>query len=228
MALSRSITSLIADEHNMILKEFLGVSDTEWAVKHMQLRYGAAPPLDTDSPDHPARLCYQHLLYEYNALRKWFDNEGRLSPLIMNRYLARNTVGPIRDGIGWDFQMSGDPDPRMLQFKGTLISCRRSAELKPQGQKLDCGSAELGSLSRLVRSAYSARAEIHTWNMITEGKGDAKRIVDGAVLSRRWVAFRTYNFLIRFGAEDEWAWQVAKCRDVFGDIDCPQNLLGVS
>lgn len=228
MALSRSITSLIADEQGMILKDFLGTSTKDWAVTHMQLRYGAAPPLASDPADHPARLCYQHLLTEYDSLRKWFDNEGKLSPLIMSRYLSRNQVGPIRDGIGWDFQMNGDPEPRMLQFKGTLIACRRSAELKPVGQKLDCGSAEMGSLAKLVRSAYAARAEVHTWGTLSEGKGDDKRMVPGADLSRRWVAWRTYNFLIRFGAEDDWAWQIAKCRDVFGEVDCAQNLLGDS
>lgn len=226
MALSKSITSLITDNEERISRDFLSYSPVRWAEEHMRRRYSATPPESTDPPDHPAVLCYQHLLAEHTAVKGWFDDEGRLSPLLMSKHLARAYSGSISNGVGWDFYPNGEPNAHMLQFKGTLISCRRALELRAvKGSKLDCGSLEIGGIAKLVRSAYAARAEIHTWQPQVEGRGENKRTVTGAELARRWVSFRSFCFLLSGGAEPEWAWGVSKAQDVFGRIDMPAGTL---
>lgn len=213
MALSKSITSLIAESNGAISQSFLALKAEEWAVDHMQRRYNAAPPNPGDTEDHPAKMCFTALVNEHHIVRRWFTSEGQLSPLMMAQSLARQLAGgSIGNGYGWDFLPTGDPDPSMLQFKGMLIAMHRVLELKPRSQKLEQGGAEIGGVAKLVRSAYMTRAETHPWTAV----GD----VSAADVSRRWVSFRTYNFLVRSGVEPEWAWGMAKCRDVFGTIDC--------
>ena len=228
MALTKSITSLVADEDGNIATDFLARSDTSWAEEHMTRRYGAPPPEEDDPPDHPARLCYDHLRSEFMAIRNgWFDDRGKLSPLLMSRHLSKAFSGPAGNGIGWDFQPNGEPEPRMLQFKGTLIGCRRAAELRLRATKRpkeDCGSAEMGGITRLVRSAFMARAEVHDWRPCTEGKGDTAVTIQGGEMARRWVSYRTFVFLLQAGAEADWAWSAARCRDAFGHADVPTSL----
>lgn len=223
MALSRSITALITDGTGHATTEFLGMFPEEWATTHIQLRYGAAPPSVDDPEDHIARRCFAFLVEEYKVLRSWFTDDGRLSNLLQSRFLERRT-GPIGDGIGWDFKPNGDPEPRMLQFKGTLVSCSRSAELIPARQR-NSGAIQLGGIVRLVRGAYTARAELHHWRaQMKMEKDEAGRerevvVVDGEKLGQRWVAFRTYNFMLGLGAEPTWAWDASRCRQIFGSVD---------
>lgn len=228
MTLSKSITSMIADASGNISQSFLSYSAEQWATDHMRRRYSATPPLDEDPPDHPAVLCYHLLLSEYSAVKTWFSAQGQLSPLLMSRHLAHIYIGSLGDGFGWDFRPNGEPEPNMLQFKGTLIHCRRSLELRAGRQtKKDCGSLEIGATAKLVRSAYTARSSAHAWTSQIEGKGDAKRVVQAAELSRRWVAFRSYSFLIQAGAEEGWAWGASKCQEVFGKVDLPPTGVGL-
>lgn len=217
MALSRSITSLVVDPLGQVTQDFLTHSQKGWADLHMQLRYGAAPPLAEDPADHPAVLCHNHLRNEYTAIRSWFDSSGKLVPLLMSKHLAKELSGPLGNGISWDFKASGDPEPLMMQFKATLIACRRTWESKANqgGKELDSGSLMMGGLARLARSAFAARAEIHNWHEITEKKVS----VTGAELARRWIATQTFVFLLRAGAQEDWAWSTSKAREVFGSID---------
>ena len=132
--------------------------------------------------------------------------------MLQSAFMVNKLHGPIGDGLGWDFRPNGDPEPRMLLFKGTLISVTRSAALIAENQR-NRGSMQFGGLSTLVRSAYVERATLHTW------RGDEALKIDGAEMSRRWVAHMTYTFLLRLGAEREWAWDASKCRKVFGPVD---------
>jgi hypothetical protein len=224
MALTKSITALITDENGMMTKEFLAMKPEDWASEHMQRRYNAAPPSVGDAPGHMARVCYEHLLHEYRSVRKWFGDDGKLSPLLMSRHLAQLSDGPVGDGMGWDFTPNGDVEPRMIQFKGTLISCQRTLELRADTQmKLDSGSLELGGIVKLVRSAYGTRAEVHTWPTQTVGKGDEAYSLSGAEVARRWVAYRTFVFLIRLGASEDWAWDSSRCRECFGPHDASRR-----
>jgi hypothetical protein len=218
MTLSVSITALIADEQGHMSRDFMECSQRRWVEDHMLRRYNATPPLNTDAPEHPARRCAQHLEGEYTSLRRWFDAEGKLSPLLMSRHLSQCFSGPAGDGIGWDFLPGGDPDVRMLQFKGTLINCRRIMELKGRSEKLDCGSGELGGIARLVRSAYQSRAEGHLWKPAGDQAAE--------VIAKRWVSYRTFVFLLHVGAEPDWAWGTSRCRENFGVADCQASLVG--
>lgn len=219
MALSRSVTNLISDAQGNMLRDFLQKSPEQWAQEHMQRRYGAAPPQDDDSDDHFARLCYDFLLKEYKTLRGWF-HDGKLSHMMMSRVVGNHVTGCIGNGVGWDFKRDGDPEPRMLQFKGTLIAACRAAELKIQDPRIpDCGSLEIGALAKLVRAAYESRAMIHTWHTAEEGSGENKRVVSGDTVAKRWVTFRTYNFLVRYGADEDFAWGASRAQSVFGTVD---------
>lgn len=217
MAFSKSIISLISDGNGAMAKEFFATSAEQWAIDHMQRRYGAAPPAPTDMEDHPAQMCYAQLVKEHRVIRGWFTPEGQLSPLMMAQTLRRQIGGAIGNGYGWDFQTTGEPDFNMLQFKGTLIAVYRMLELKPRSLKLEQGGAEIGGIAKLVRAAYLGRAESHAWT----DTGD----LTASDVSKRWVSFRTMNFLIRSGVEPEWAWSMSKCREVFGPIDGGASLL---
>lgn len=224
MTLSRSVTSLISDGQGNILRDFLQKTPEQWADEHMVRRYGAAPPRDDDSDDHFARLCYDFLVKEYKTLRGWFT-DGKLSRMMMSRAVSNHVTGCIGNGIGWDFKRDGDPEPRMLQFKGTMISACRAAELKIQDPRVaDCGSLEIGGLAKLVRAAYESRAMIHTWLTVEEGSGQNKRVVSSDTIAKRWVAFRTYNFLLRYNSDPDFAWGASRAQAVFGAIDNVANL----
>lgn len=223
MALSRSITALITDGTGHATTEFLAKFPEEWAREHIQRRYGAAPPTEDDPDGHIVRLCFNFLVEEYRALRSWFTDDGKLSNLLQGRFLDQMS-GPIGAGIGWDFKPNGDPEPRMLQFKGTLISCARSAELIPPHQR-NSGAIQLGGIVRLVRGAYTARAELHNWKSQMrmekdeEGRQREVVVVDGERLAQRWVAFRTHTFMIGLGADPMWSWDASRCRQIFGSVD---------
>lgn len=220
MSLSKNITSLISDGTERILQDFLQTTPQKWADEHMQRRYSATPPKDDDPKDHFARLCHAYLMDEYRTLRGWFTEEGKLSRILMSRTIGDVMSSRIGNGIGWDFKPNGEIEPRMIQFKGTLIACTRIGELRPRDPlKLDCGSAAAGGLAKTVRDAYEVRANVHTWTPIEESRGKDKVIVSGGEMSRRWVAYRVYNFLIRAGIEDEHAWVISGCRKVFGEIE---------
>lgn len=221
MALTRSITSLITDEGTgHARKDFLASNAEVWAQTHMAQRYGASAPLESDGLNHISRLCYEYLQDEYRALRGWFTDEGKLSPLLQSKFLSTRLSGPLGDGIGWDFKQNGDPEPQMLQFKGTLISATRSAELLPVDAR-NSGNMAFGGIVRLVRTAYTARAAMHSWRAIMKKapEGHEEVDVDGAELSRRWVAFRTYNFMVELGAEPVWAWEASRCKSSLGAVD---------
>lgn len=218
MALTRSLMALITDGTGHATTEFLGHSPDSWATAHIQRRYGAAPPSEEDPPDHIAHQCFEFLRDEYRILRGWFTEDGTLSPLLQSRFLDQK-IGPLRDGIGWDFRPNGDPEPRMLQFKGTLISCARSAALIPP-ERRNSGVIQLGGIVRLVRGAYTARAELHPWRAIYKEEGGHEVLVwDGEQLAQRWAAMRSYTFMVRLGADPSWAWEACRCKQLFGDVD---------
>jgi len=218
MALTRSITSLITDGKGFATKEFLVISLEQWANTQMGQRYGQTH-LETDDNTNFATLCWRYLKEEYRALRSWFQDDGKLSPLLQSKFLSTKLSGPLGNGIGWDFKPNGDPEPRMLQFKGTLISARRSAELIPQENR-NSGNMQFGGIVKIVRSAYTARSELHSWRpVILVNEGKEKVQYSGADMSRRWVSFRTYTFLIDVGADPVWAWEASRCRALFGPVD---------
>jgi hypothetical protein len=214
MALTRSITSLITDGRDYATKEFLTLSPETWASEHMASRYGHTH-LPTDHEDSFANLCFEFLKEEYRSLRSWFTDDGKFSPLLQSKFMTTRLSGPVGNGIGWDFMPNGDPEPRMLQFKGTLISAQRSAELIPPASR-NSGNMQFGGIVKIVRSAYTARAELHSWRQQSSDNGLK---CSGAEMSRRWVAFRTYTFLITMGAEPVWAWEASRCKAIFGMVD---------
>jgi hypothetical protein len=210
MTFSQPILSLVCDEVGSPLVSFLTAKPDEWVAEQMRLRYAAVPPAAEDPPDHPAVLAAAYLHHERVLLKNWFV-DGKLSTMLMSRTLSRLSTGPIGNGFSCDFLADGTPDVRMLRFKGTLIAAYRSAELKPSGKRLDCGGHELSAVAKLVRSAYMTRATAHSWT--------AEGSVPGAELAKRWIAFRTHSFLVRFGAEDNWAWNLSGANKVFGPVD---------
>jgi len=211
MALNRTVLSLVSDGQGHIDAGFAATSPEEWAHAQMRLRYGHAL-LDEDDAYSFPRQCFDSLVAERKALSSWFDDCGRLSPLLQSAFLLNRFSGPVGDGIGWDFRPNGDPEPRMLLFKGTLIAVTRSSALIPAEQR-NRGNMQFGGLATMVRSAYTERAALHTW------RGDDTSGIDPADMSRRWVSHMTYTFLLRIGAEREWAWDASKCRKVFGPVD---------
>ena len=218
MSLSRPLTSLIADERGQVLQSFMACSDADWAAEHMQLRYNVIPPREDEGAGHPARLCYNHLTEEHRILQKWIDSKGALSHLLMTQSLSQVLSGFIGDGFGWDFTATGEVQPNMLQFKGTLVSIRRTLDLVPRRQdtgKIDSGTPEIGGVARLARGAYQARAELHVW----KGRTTKNVTYTGADMAKRWIAFRTYNFLLQCDADAEYAWNTSKCRESFGPLE---------
>ena len=217
MAFSKLITVLISDGNGAMSKDFFSLTAEQWAIEHMQHRYGSAPPAPGDPEDHPAVMCYNGLVKEHRVIRGWFTKDGLLSPLMMSQTLARQLGGAIGSGYGWDFQVTGEPDLNMMQFKGTMIAVHRMLELKPRSTKLERGGAEIGGIAKLVRAAHMMRAESHIWTDIDK--------TPAVEVSSRWVSFRTFNFLVRSGVEPEWAWGMSKCREVFGPIDGGASIL---
>lgn len=215
MAATRSILALITDNAGGATKDFLLKTPEQWANEQMNQRYtqGVMPDDRVDSFPH---FCFVHLLEEYAAMRAWFDDAGKLNPMLQSASLVNRLSGPIGDGIGWDWKQNGDPEHRMRMFKGMLIAVCRTAALIPFSDR-NSGNMQFGGLATLIRSAYTERASIHRWNGI-DGKGDTPAI-SGADLSRRWVAHMSYTFLINLMADRKWAWDVSKCKAIFGPID---------
>jgi hypothetical protein len=202
---------MITDGQGYATTTFLKTTPDEWAVDQLKERYGHVLT-STDPTGSPPRLAYDQLKDERKALGSWFDESGKLSPLLQSAFLTNRFHGPIGNGFGWDFRPSGEPEGRMLLFKGALIAATRAALVVPEDQR-SRGSIHLGGIATMVRGAYTERAALHTW------KGDVQSKLDGAELSRRWVSFQTFSFLARLNADYEWAWDVSKCRKVFGPVD---------
>ncbi len=222
MALTRSITSLITDGRGYATQDFLACTPEKWADEHMAERYGQTR-LVKDASDHFAVLCWDYLREEYRSLRSWFTDDGKLSNLLQSKFIHTKLSGPLGLGIGWDFKPNSDPSENMLQFKGTLIAAIRAAEMIPPRARTS-GSIQFGGIVKIIRSAYTARAEIHSWRPSTEvleGKESVK--YSGADLSRRWVAFRTNTLLIQLGADSAWAWEASRCKALFGCVDEERN-----
>lgn len=214
MALTRSITSLITDGRGYATQEFLACTPEKWADEHMAERYGQTC-LAKDPSEHFATLCWEYLREEYRSLRSWFTDDGKLSNLLQSKFVTTKLSGPVGLGIGWDFKPNGDPEPRMLQFKGTLVAAVRAVEVMPKDTR-NSGNMQFGGIVKIIRSAYTARAEIHSWRS-QSGEGDAK--FSGAEISRRWVSFRTYTMLIQIGADPVWSWEASRCKALFGPVD---------
>ncbi len=213
MSIPGSITTQITDGKNHVTTEFLAMSPEQWADKHMVLRY-RQPALDTDGPDHFARRCWKMLCDEYAALRGWFTEEGVFSPLLHSRFLQMKLSGPIGDGIGWDFRPNGDPHPAMLQFKCQMICALRMIDLIPVDDRKS-GNAQFATALGAIRSAHMARASIHSWRP----QPHSGKEIPGAEMSRRWVSFQTFTYMMRAGADPNWAWQASRCLTEMGPVD---------
>jgi len=211
VALSKSVTALITDGRGFATKEFIATRPDEWAREHLARRYGGSLVLDTDPPDHFARRCFRYLESEYHTLRGWFTDDGKFSPLLHGKFISEQGRRPVGDGVGWDFRANGDPESRMLQFKGTLINAQRAAELL-EPKQYTASSVQFAAIARMVRSAFMARAELPNWRPYDTA-------ISGEDLAKRWVAYRSYNFLVELHAEPSWAWDISLCRRVFGPVD---------
>lgn len=221
MAISLPIAALIADNDGLMLQVFVSSTPESWAHDHFLRRYGQAPPT-ADEMANPLSLsakCYRALLEEHSVLRGWFTPEGKLSPLQMAPFLASLRSKPVADGFGWDFTTAGDAQPLMQQFKGQLIFCQRSALEVPATNRTQ-HNLQFAGVMRLVRSAYSGRAELHTWRPRLKRK-DGREVVEltGAEVARRWVAFRSFVFMVQVGCDPFTSWLSCKCHDVFGHVD---------
>lgn len=221
MAFAKNINTLISNPSNgLALKDFLTVSQEDWASTHMALRYNAAPPTDNDEPGSFVHRCYSHLCSEHAQLRAWFtEPDLKLSMLLQSKFLSFQFAGPLDDGFGWDFRRDGDPEPRMLRFKSILISCQRQLQLFPRRER-GPGNGCVSGIARLVRGAFMARAEINMWRAIERRRDDKVEVqVSGEELSRRWVAFRTMAFLTGMGLDAGWSWSTSGCHKIFGPVD---------
>lgn len=217
---NRNIDSLVADRNGIALKNFLATTQEEWAAKHMALRYNAAVPAAGEDPGTFPSRCYNHLKSEYAQLRAWFtEPEYKLSALLQSKFLSAQFNGPLGDGFGWDFRRDGDTEPRMLQFKSTLIACYRQMEMLPRSDRT-ISNVSVSGIARLVVGAYRSRAEIHMWRSVERRKDDKVILVcSGEELARRWVAFRTHAYLGSLGLDPAWSWAVSGCQKIFGVID---------
>jgi hypothetical protein len=221
MAFTKNVNSLIADRTGAALKDFLAATPDAWATENMARRYNAAPPSESDEPGSFPVRCYDHLKNEHRQLRAWFtEPEFKVSALLQSRFLSAQFSGPLNDGFGWDFRRDGDAEPRMIQFKATLIACYRQMDMLPSRDR-NVGNISVGGIARLVGGAYRARAEVHMWRPFEKrNKDDTVELVcSGEDLAKRWVAFRTMSFLARMGLDPSWAWDTSGCRRIFGIVD---------
>jgi len=216
MAITRSILALITDNAGSATKDFLLKTPEQWANEQMTRRYSQSRQ-DSDAADSFPGLCWQHLYDEYVALRAWFDETGKLNPMLQSASLVNRLSGPIEDGIGWDWKQNGDPEHRMRLFKGMLIGVCHTATLIPLEDR-NSGNKQFGGLATLICSSYTERAAIHRWNGVAS-KGPDQPAVSGMLMSRRWVAHMSYTMLIQLGATRKWAWEVSKSKNVFGLVD---------
>lgn len=219
MALPSSILALIHDGAGHGLTSFLTSSAELWAEHHMIARYRIGCTAD-DPPGHFAVLCHKKLEEEYRVLRSWFLEDGSFSPLLSSRFLNQAKHGPIGDGIGWDFGFNGELDPKMLQFKCSMLAAVRTLDGIPRADLQQAGCAPLGTAMHLAANAYTVRAAMHRWQPIEE-EVDGKRVVKftGAEMSKRWVTFKVYSLLASYGVPPAWAWSATKAKQVFGPMD---------
>lgn len=218
MAAALTILGLISEQNHATVA-FLTATAEQWADAQMLLRY-RIPTGPTDPADHFAKRCWEKLKEEYRVLRTWFLEDGSFSPLLHSRFMSTLNSGPIGDGIGWDYGKGGEIDQGMLRFKCAVLAATRAAEaIRPEDRDA-VGTPLLGSAMRMIRSAYYERAAMHRWRPFMQG---GKQLFSGTEMSDRWVAFRTYSFLLRFGAEHAWAWETSKAKAVFGPTDEEQS-----
>jgi hypothetical protein len=220
MSFAHNINTLIADKDGIATKDFLTTTETAWANLHMSLRYNTAPPTENDPEGSYTQRCYSALVSEYRALRAWFvEPEFKLSILLQSRFLANKFSGTIGDGFGWDFRSDGDPEPRVLYFKSTLMACERQVRMLPPGCAKP-SSASYGGIAKLIRHAYQLRAEAHLWAPRDMKKSEDPSVnLSGEEIARRWSAYRATAFLISLGMESGWAWNAGGCSRVFGCAD---------
>lgn len=226
MAAPYSIISLITDGEGRGTTAFLTGNRDAWAERYMLERYRMARH-PTDSATHPATLCFAKLQEEYDTMRSWFLEDGTYSQLLHSRHCTQVQSGPIGDGIGWDFTAAGELNPRMLQFKVHLISAARMLDALTPAERAQYGLASIGTAKTLAASAYTARAAFHRWRPYEEEGPDGKLVVkySGADMSRRWVTFRTYQFLVGYGVPHAWAWEATKAKQCFGPTDEERRVL---
>jgi hypothetical protein len=220
MSFAHNINTLIADKDGIATKDFLTTTETQWAKTQMDLRYNTAPPNENDAEGSYAQRCYSALVAEYRALRSWFvEPEFKLSILLQSRFLSNKFSGTIGDGFGWDFRADGDPEPRVLYFKSTLMTCERQVRMLPPGCAKP-NSAGFGGIAKLVRHAFQLRAEAHLWApRETKKAEDPSASLSGEDIAKRWIAYRATAFLISLGMEPGWAWNAGGCARVFGCAD---------
>lgn len=210
-----NIRALIATTDGTIKPEFASVTPEAWAQQQMLARYNQIVT-DQDGPNDFPQQCFEKLLEERSALSTWFDDAGHLSPTLQSVFMMNRLSGPIEDGLGWDFRPDGSPEPRMLVFKGTLMAVWRSSQLI-QPKDRTGGNMQFGGLATLVKSAYTERARLHSWRNY-DPTNDSRRFT-GAEMSQRWVAYRSFLFLLRIGASDRWAWEISGCHKLCGPVD---------
>lgn len=216
MAMLQTILALITDNAGNATKDFLMKTSSQWADEQMLLRYSQAKHPD-DTEDSFPFACWDQLRAEYDALRSWFDQDGKLNLLLQSASLVKRMSGPIDDGVGWDWKQNGDPEHQMRMFKGMVIAIHRAMSLIPR-QDRNNGNKQMGGLATLIVSAYNSRAALHRWNGAS-GKGTDQPNASGVIMSRRWVAHMSYTLLVQLGAIRKWSWEVSKCKNVFGVIE---------
>jgi len=220
MALTKSIVSLITDGNGVANTEFLLIKPEDWATQQMQYRYSTTLS-DTDKERTFPFTCWETLKEEYEILRQWFTEDGRLNLTMQSASIVNRLSGPIGDGIGWDFKNTGEPEIRMVYFKTTLMAAARSANMIPFKNR-DDGNQQFNAITKMIHSAFSMRAEIHRWR----GVDDGGRYYTPADISHRWVAMQTYNFILSLGVpRPARHWNPSKCRSVFGPFDETTDLL---
>jgi hypothetical protein len=208
-----------------IRADFLQTTPIQWADSHMALRYQVSPPNKDEGPDHPARLCHAYLQEEYRDLRSCIMSDGSFSTLLLGRIYATQQKRPVGNGIGWDFTSGGDVEPRMLSFKLALITSRRSVDGLPKTDVGWSGHAMIGGACKTLRAGLQMRAAIEQWPNVNEKRNGQSIQVSGGELSRRWIVFQTYNFLISCGIDAGLAWSMSRAPEVFGAIDRPALVL---
>lgn len=216
------ITTLIASADGTIRPDFAASSPDDWAASQMFKRYNQVVS-DSDGPGDFPRICFEKLRDERVSLSTWFNEaDGKLSPTLQSVFMVNRLAGPIDDGIGWDFRPDGSPEQRMLVFKGTLLAVWRAAGLiAPKDRTV--GNMQFGGLATLVKSAYTERAKLHTWRGY-QPENDPRRFT-GLEMSHRWVAHRSFLFLLRMGAPERWAWEISGSLKAFGPFEEKKGLL---
>lgn len=217
--MSDLLLPLIADASGYGRTDFLSLTPQQWADREMLRRYRQGPPVPGESPTSLASRCYQFLLSEHALIRSWFQEDNKLSHLMMSRTVGEQLNRPLGDGIGWDFDRAGELNPRATQFKGTIVALERSTTLYDIARRPGAYDLHLSGVARFMRGAYQTRAEGHPWIALEKREGSRILSLSGEEQCRRWVAFRVYSALLKLGTEPEWAWDASGSRTVFGPIE---------